>query len=102
MLPNLAYSWFASSQVMSDKKLFVLSGVFFLEVYANYGSSWNLICFIALDVVMSGVGYHHAGLDMQDRKTVENLFAEASLPVLCRYTPKNKFKCFILKNKSVI
>ncbi|XP_013384284.1 probable ATP-dependent DNA helicase HFM1 [Lingula anatina] len=34
------------------------------------------------DLVMCGVGYHHAGLDMQDRKNLESLFLRGELPVL--------------------
>lgn len=36
-----------------------------------------------LDLVIYGVGYHHAGLDMADRKTVEAVFINGELPVLC-------------------
>lgn len=32
---------------------------------------------------MLGVGYHHAGLDMSDRKLIERAFTLADLPVLC-------------------
>ncbi|XP_027140746.1 probable ATP-dependent DNA helicase HFM1 isoform X2 [Larimichthys crocea] len=34
------------------------------------------------DLVMLGVGYHHAGLDMSDRKLIERAFTLADLPVL--------------------
>ncbi|XP_054622739.1 probable ATP-dependent DNA helicase HFM1 isoform X2 [Dunckerocampus dactyliophorus] len=34
------------------------------------------------DLVMLGVGYHHAGVDMSDRKLIENVFALGDLPVL--------------------
>ncbi|KAK3095140.1 hypothetical protein FSP39_010742 [Pinctada imbricata] len=34
------------------------------------------------DLVMKGVGYHHAGLDIHDRKIMEDLFSEGNLSVL--------------------
>ncbi|KAM9323078.1 putative ATP-dependent DNA helicase HFM1 [Pholidichthys leucotaenia] len=34
------------------------------------------------DLVMFGVGYHHAGVDMSDRKLIEEAFALGDLPVL--------------------
>ena len=35
-----------------------------------------------VECVLCGVGYHHAGLDMSDRKLLENLFIDGNLPVL--------------------
>lgn len=32
---------------------------------------------------MMGVGYHHAGVDLSDRKLIEKAFTQADLPVLC-------------------
>ena len=37
-----------------------------------------------LDLVVFGVGYHHAGMDIQDRKMIETLFTAGELPVLCK------------------
>ncbi|XP_071790611.1 uncharacterized protein [Asterias amurensis] len=34
------------------------------------------------ELLLSGVGYHHAGLDAQDRKITEELFISGDLPVL--------------------
>nr|XP_006818661.1 PREDICTED: probable ATP-dependent DNA helicase HFM1-like [Saccoglossus kowalevskii] len=34
------------------------------------------------DLVVCGVGYHHAGLDISDRKTIESMFTKGDLPVL--------------------
>ncbi|XP_064613087.1 probable ATP-dependent DNA helicase HFM1 [Liolophura sinensis] len=34
------------------------------------------------ELVLCGVGYHHAGLELHDRKAVEELFTAADLPVL--------------------
>ncbi|XP_035279407.1 probable ATP-dependent DNA helicase HFM1 isoform X1 [Anguilla anguilla] len=34
------------------------------------------------DLVMYGVGFHHAGVDMSDRKTIEDAFTLGDLPVL--------------------
>jgi ATP-dependent DNA helicase HFM1/MER3 len=31
---------------------------------------------------MYGVGYHHAGLSTNDRKTIETMFTNGELPVL--------------------
>ena len=36
---------------------------------------------------MYGVGFHHAGMDTADRKTVEALFTAGDLPVLCKLCP---------------
>lgn len=35
------------------------------------------------ELVMLGVGYHHAGVDLSDRKLIEMVFTQADLPVLC-------------------
>lgn len=32
---------------------------------------------------MLGVGYHHAGVDLSDRKLIEKAFTLTDLPVLC-------------------
>ena len=34
------------------------------------------------DLICKGIGYHHAGMDLQDRKSVEETFASGNLPVL--------------------
>jgi ATP-dependent DNA helicase HFM1/MER3 len=34
-------------------------------------------------LVAEGVGYHHAGLDIQDRRIIEELFLNGLLPVIC-------------------
>lgn len=31
------------------------------------------------------MGYHHAGMDISDRKAIETLFTSGDLPVLCKY-----------------
>ena len=41
-------------------------------------------CVTTADVVVYGVGYHHAGLDATDRKTMETMFLAGELPVLCK------------------
>ena len=38
-----------------------------------------------LELVVYGVGYHHAGLSINDRKTIEAMFTSGELPVLCKY-----------------
>lgn len=35
---------------------------------------------------MCGVGYHHAGVTVSDRKLVEDAFTVGDLPVLCKYS----------------
>lgn len=42
--------------------------------------------FWSLDLITSGVGYHHAGMEMHDRKMVENIFAKGELAVLGKST----------------
>lgn len=34
-------------------------------------------------MVMLGVGYHHAGVELSDRKLIEKAFTQSDLPVLC-------------------
>lgn len=36
------------------------------------------------DLMLYGVGYHHAGIDVSDRKIIEATFTEGDLPVLCK------------------
>lgn len=44
----------------------------------------NILYFVCgLDLVMLGVGYHHAGVDLSDRKLIEKAFTLGDLPVLC-------------------
>lgn len=33
--------------------------------------------------MLNGIGYHHAGLEISDRKTIESMFSQGDLPVLC-------------------
>ena len=35
------------------------------------------------ELVMCGVAYHHAGLDVSDRKSIEAMFTKGDIPVLC-------------------
>ena len=39
---------------------------------------------MCVELIMCGVGYHHAGLDTADRKILETMFLSAELPVLCK------------------
>ena len=36
------------------------------------------------ELLVYGVGFHHAGMDAADRKTVEAMFTAGDLPVLCK------------------
>ena len=38
--------------------------------------------YVIADLVCKGIGYHHAGMDLQDRKNIEEAFAAGNLPVL--------------------
>ena len=49
----------------------------------------SVIQFSLSDLVVCGVGYHHAGMDISDRKTIETMFTAGDLPVLCETTPTN-------------
>ena len=51
----------------------------------------NVIHFTEL--VMSGIGFHHAGLDVNDRKTIELMFSQGELPVLSR--PSSHYVSFL-------
>ena len=44
------------------------------------------LCDCVADTVISGIGYHHAGMDLHDRKLIEELFTRAHLPVLCKFS----------------
>ena len=48
---------------------------------AGFTTEKNII-FVS-ELIMSGVAFHHAGLDIQDRKTVESMFTQGDVPVLC-------------------
>ena len=40
---------------------------------------------IVIDLVLCGVGYHHAGMDVDDRKLVERMFSQGLLAVLSQF-----------------
>lgn len=50
---------------------------------SNYHLNNTVLCFSGLELVMLGVGYHHAGIELSDRKLIEKAFTQADLPVLC-------------------
>lgn len=37
-----------------------------------------------LDLLTYGVAYHHAGMEISDRKIIEGAFTVGDLPVLCK------------------
>ena len=43
-----------------------------------------LDCGLSADLVVYGVGYHHAGMEIADRKVIEGMFTSGDLPVLCQ------------------
>ena len=44
--------------------------------------SYLLTLQVCLEMVIHGVAFHHAGMELADRRTVEEIFSEGSLPVL--------------------
>ena len=46
--------------------------------------NFDNISSLLLDLVLYGVGYHHAGMDVSDRKNIESMFIRGELPVLCK------------------
>lgn len=42
----------------------------------------NLFIFSLRDLLLKGIGYHHAGLDSHDRHLTEELFTQGELLVL--------------------
>lgn len=42
------------------------------------------IIILLSDLLMYGVAYHHAGMEISDRKIIEGAFAVGDLPVLCK------------------
>ena len=40
--------------------------------------------FFFSELVICGIGYHHAGLDPTDRRNIEAMFVKGDLPVLCK------------------
>ena len=37
------------------------------------------------ELIVFGVGYHHAGMSSNDRKLIETMFTNGELPVLCEF-----------------
>lgn len=48
------------------------------------------------ELLVYGVGFHHAGMDAADRKTVEAMFTAGDLPVLCK--PQAAVCSFLMLN----
>ena len=44
-----------------------------------------LMLVLLTDLAIHGMGYHHAGMDVSDRKTMEAMFVAGDLPVLCMW-----------------
>ena len=49
-------------------------------------------------IINKGIGFHHAGLDQNDRKLIESLFLNGHLFVLCKNTFEEFFNSFIELN----
>ena len=59
---------------LQDRKL---TGTQTVSILDNFLSS------VGLELTHKGVAFHHAGLTLEDRQTVERLFREGSIGVLC-------------------
>lgn len=46
--------------------------------------------FCVLETLLHGVGYHHAGISVEDRHIVAELFRSGSLPILVATTTLGK------------
>ena len=64
----------------------------YLSVALNY-KLYNIssYCVCGPDLVILGVGYHHAGVDLSDRKIIEEAFTRGDLPVLCENLSLSQF-----------
>ena len=47
-----------------------------------------------VELIVQGVGFHHAGLDNDDRQSVQDLFLNGHLPVLCKFNTLSMFPLF--------
>ncbi|KAG5286894.1 hypothetical protein AALO_G00020010 [Alosa alosa] len=68
-----------SAEVLAKDARFVMS-IDHKERLVKYADS--LIDSKLKDLVLFGVGYHHAGIDVSDRKVIEDAFTKGDLPVL--------------------
>ncbi|XP_068605031.1 probable ATP-dependent DNA helicase HFM1 [Brachionichthys hirsutus] len=68
-----------SAAVLAKDARFIMS-VEHKQRLMNYANS--LLDSKLRELVMLGVGYHHAGVDLSDRKMIEKAFIQADLPVL--------------------
>ena len=50
--------------------------------------------YITVELLVYGVGFHHAGVETGDRKAVESLFVSGELPVLCKETMIACLACY--------
>lgn len=63
--------------------LFVCRSLKRFTFRCNYHLNNTVLCSSGPELVMLGVGYHHAGVELSDRKLIEKAFTQADLPVLC-------------------
>lgn len=47
-------------------------------------TAYNRLYISITDILIHGVAYHHAGMELSDRKVVEGAFTVGDLPVLCK------------------
>jgi hypothetical protein len=53
-----------------------------MTLRSNSESDWSFFLGCITDLVLCGVGYHHAGMDVNDRKLIERMFSQGDLAVL--------------------
>ncbi len=75
---------------LRDSKLRGKSGAY-VSVFKLNPVQW--LCMAPVELVVYGVGYHHAGMDVTDRKAIEAMFAAGEVPVLCMYYISTNVMC---------
>ena len=72
---------------VNDSKLKGIGNIIYLFIYLFVCLFIYLILIALLvhmlELIVYGVGYHHAGMSSNDRKLIETMFTNGELPVLC-------------------
>ena len=58
--------------------------IMFLSLFLPLSLSLSAAAVFFSELVSFGVGYHHAGMSSNDRKSMETVFYNGELPVLCK------------------